>query len=499
MKKGKIATILTAIALTCCCFMTSCTSLYELAPDSYADWDGNYIYYANSRSKTTGQESEYLIESLEKDGKVYTVNDVQDFAYKGDDVYLCLQMVYSVPEQNWYEYTTCFACYDIQEQTSEVLFWETDELSVDSIYTMREDYLILNMGDSHYNARLVRMKYNGEILSENDNWVLDYKQVGNYLVDWRNDAFVYTTLENEEPITMFSFAGDFRDYEVEYYKDANNEGFLFEFKNQSYENSGLYFYDIVGKELHEFVTYDSGVEYFRNGAYVLVGKPKHVTYENTEVFLDGAFIFIIPKAEQVTNHYYGTVECKLYKFDFTLEDATLQLVYDFSEKYAQKSFDNYYVFDDGTLYFEADELIIREGGCQGKSGTEDSYYFLNPAKGELNETKELNYSEIADRTSNTTVQTARKIGAVCGDYVYYIIAEEYGGWGRRYAYTLYRCEMETGKEEVMQFWADECDFERGEYRITTDDGDIYFRYAPKSWKYYYDDDFERAQFIVKNY
>ncbi len=495
MKKRKVSLILTAIILSTCCFMTSCTSLYELAPSSYADWDGNYIYYANTRSKTTGQENTYLIETLQKDGKEYTVDFTNDFAYKGDDVYLCLQMTYSVPEQNWYEYTTCFACYDIKEQKSEVLFWETEDLSVDSIYKMTNDYLILNMYDSNYNRCLVRMKYDGEIISENDNWVLGYQEVGDYLVDWRDDTFVYTTFENESPITMFAFNGDFYDYEVEYYKDENNEGFWFGIRNQSNENSGLYFYDIVERELYELIAYNSGVEYVRNENYLLVGKPKNVTYQNTYVSMD----FIIPKAEQITSHYYGTVECKFYTFDVTAEDVRLQLIYDFSKEYAQKDFAHYYVFDDGTLYFEADELIIREGGCKGKSGVEYYYYVLNPATGELKESKELTYSEIADRTSNTTEQAARKIGAVCGDYVYYIIAEGYGGWGRRYAYTLYRCDMKTDKEEVMQFWADECDFERGEYKITTDDGDIYFRYAPKSWKYYYGDTFERAQFIVRSY
>ncbi|MBE5739617.1 MAG: hypothetical protein E7349_02035 [Clostridiales bacterium] len=495
MKKRNISVILTIIILLTCCFMTSCTSLYDLAPDSYADWDGNYIYYANSRSKTTGQESEYLIESLQNDSKEYAVDYVQDFAYKDDNVYLCLRMSFEMPEQSWYEYKTCFACYDIKEQTSEVLFWETEDLSVDSIYKMTADYLILNMYDSNYNRRLVRMKYDGEILSEDDNWMLGYKEAGDYLVDWQDGAFVYTALEQEEPVAMFAFAGDFRDYDVQYYKDVNNEGFWFAIKNQNNEYSGLYFYEIVDKQLFELVAYDSGVEYIRNEKYLLVGTPKNVKYENTYVTMD----IFWPKAEQITSYYYGTVVCKLYTFDLSEEGVSLQLVYDFTREHAQESFANYYLFDDGTLYFEADELVIREGGCQGKSGTNEYYYFLNPNTGELQETKELTYAEVAERSSNTQEEVSRKIGAKCGDYAYYIIAESYGGWGRRYAYTLYRCNMETDEEEVMQFWADECDFERGEYKITTDDGDIYFRYSPKSWQYYYDDTFERPQFIVRNY
>ncbi len=494
MKKIKIATILTAVVLTCCCFMTSCTSLYELAPDSYADWDGNYIYYANSRSKTTGQESEYLIESLQKDGKEYTVEYVQDFAYKGDDVYLCLQMSFSIPEQAWYEYITCFAAYDIKEQTSKVLFWGTEDCKVDSIYKMTDDYVILTTFNN-YQRNLIRLSYDGEVLSEDDNWVDDYKDVGKYLVDWRDGAFVYRTADNEEVTTMFEFDGSFRDYEVEYYKDINNEGFWFAIINQSNEYSGLYFYDIVDKQLFELVAYDSGVEYVRNENYLLVGTPKNVSYQNTYIITENFF----PKAEQITSYYYGTVACKLYTFNPSAEDVSLQLVYDFTQEHEQKDFAEYYVFDDGTLYFEADELIIREGGCKGKSGKEYSYYLLNPEIGELQKIKELNADEIAERTSSETARTARKIGAVCGDYIYYIVAEGYGGWGRRYAYTLYRYDTKTNTEVVMQFWADECDFKRGEYKITTDDGDIYFRYAPKSWKYYYDDTFERPQFIVKGY
>jgi hypothetical protein len=375
-----------------------------------------------------------------------------------------------------------------------VLLWGDEDCRVDSIYKMTEDYVILNTLNK-YERNLIRLSYNGEVLSEDDNWVANYRDAGEYLVDWRNGAFVYTAWENEEPITLFEFNDSFRDYEVEYYKDVNNEGFWFAIKNNASEYSGLYFYDIVDKQLFELVAYDSGVEYVRNGNYLLVGTPKNVSYQNTYVVTENFF----PKAKQITSYYYGTVACKLYTFDASAENISLQLVYDFTQEHEQKDFVEYYIFDDGTLYFEAKELIIREGGCKGKSGVEYYYYALNPAMGELKETKSLTDSEIADRASNTTAQAAQKVGAKCGDYIYYIIAEEYGGWGRRYAYTLYRRNMETDKEEVMQFWADQCDFEHGEYKITTDDGDIYFRYSPKSWKYYYGDNFARSQFIVRNY
>ena len=493
MKKRKIATILTAVALTCCCFMTSCTSLYDLAPASYAEWDGNYIYYANSRSKTTGQDDEYLIETLQYEDAEYSVYDVLDFAYKGDEVYLCLRMYITTQQAYQYDYKTCLAKYDIKDRTSQVLYWETDRMSVEGIYKMTDDYLILSTY-SDYERQLIRLSYDGEILSEDDNWVAYYKEAGNYLVDYRQGKFIYTTLENEAPIEMFEFDYTFNDYQVEYYKDANNEGFCFSIISKA-EESGLYFYDIVEKELHELIRYDSGVEFIRDGNYILVGKPKNVTYQNTHVTMG----VLIPKAYEITCYYYGIVECRMFAFDTTGEDLALRLVYDFTTDHIRKDFSDFYVLDDGMLYFEANELIIREGGCNGKSGEEYYYYFLNPTTGELKQTKSLSYSELMDRTTSSEEETARELGAVCGGYVYYIIEERYGGWFVRYAYTLYRCEMKTGKTVVMQFWADACDFDQGEYTINTDEGDVHVRYAPKAWKYYQNLEFERAQFIVRGY
>ena len=107
-EKSKIVSLLLAI---CFLGMTSCQSLYDIAPKSYGEWDGNYIYCGNVRCKTTGEEDDYLIETLEKDGVAYTVMETTDCLYEGDDIYMCLQLQQSDDEET---YTSCLARYDIK-------------------------------------------------------------------------------------------------------------------------------------------------------------------------------------------------------------------------------------------------------------------------------------------------------------------------------------------------------------------------------------------------
>lgn len=54
------------------------TTVEDLTPDpsAYCEWDGNYIYRGNMRAKTTGEDVELLLSSVEINGEIYDIGAV---------------------------------------------------------------------------------------------------------------------------------------------------------------------------------------------------------------------------------------------------------------------------------------------------------------------------------------------------------------------------------------------------------------------------------------
>jgi len=83
MKKIKVSNLfkcIFAVALVlivlpgCDCI----TTVEDLTPDpsEYCEWDGNYIYRGNMRAKTTGEDVELLLSSVEINGEIYDIGAV---------------------------------------------------------------------------------------------------------------------------------------------------------------------------------------------------------------------------------------------------------------------------------------------------------------------------------------------------------------------------------------------------------------------------------------
>ena len=107
----------------------------------------------------------------------------------------------------------------------------------------------------------------------------------------------------------------------------------------------------------------------------------------------------------------------------------------------------------------------------------------------------------AERETGEVLSCKRspKKGRVFDVYVYYIGWQTYGGIGTREAYTLYRFNMQTQTEEVMQFWSSELIYnaEEYEYIYSTDDWSIRLRHSLKMWLDYNED--YGNNFIVRDY
>lgn len=71
--------------------LTSCRTYNSLIPN-LASWEGNYIYYANKCSKTTGDEETTLFDTVEYLGITYNITDISNHSYINDRLYFACSL-----------------------------------------------------------------------------------------------------------------------------------------------------------------------------------------------------------------------------------------------------------------------------------------------------------------------------------------------------------------------------------------------------------------------
>ena len=47
---------------------SGCEQVSDFIPEAYGEWDGNYVYRENYRSKTTGEDGEVLVSEVVDEG-----------------------------------------------------------------------------------------------------------------------------------------------------------------------------------------------------------------------------------------------------------------------------------------------------------------------------------------------------------------------------------------------------------------------------------------------
>ncbi len=157
MKKSKFLSIVLAGLMTSTVLanLTACQEpapggtnidFEDLVPETYGEWDGNYIYRGNVKSKTTGEDAQYLVQSVEINGVAHQVLYCSDYDVANDTLYLTL----SLSDEN---YSTCLVSYDVCAQEQMLVFHKFRDEK-----TVATDYFEYEM---HYVEQVFE---NGEIL-----------------------------------------------------------------------------------------------------------------------------------------------------------------------------------------------------------------------------------------------------------------------------------------------------------------------------------------------
>ncbi len=460
-----------ALLLVGCIVFAGCQSFDDLIPEEYGEWDNHYIYRGNVRSKTTGEDWEYLVTEVETDAHIYTVQSCADYAISGDDIYMCLTLACVGQEVL---YSNAVVKYNVQNKTQETLcvYEELPNQAEGagtavsyypySIECLTEEGLLMH-------GRKESITYGEDGMpSENTSQTLHYLMdfegsviedaAFNYSLYARaNDTYWWNTEWQDNEWSLYYIAWGMQQpvfvckkNTVEYiYKETFVEkngavGFLISTLEKGESGvSGklltkLEFYNLKTNALttvYEGTKYVEGIEipqdeYFVSYDYLTV------EYE----YRDG--LFSPKKKESVAT----PTNCVLHQIVYSEQGVEVKAVYEFGEK---KNFTDIRAVAGGKVLAHGVWYEDARGCAFG--GMQQEYCEVDLSSGKLKDMDKDKFDALEDEYFGIY---ARQTGKTCGGYIYYLQQEKLSGGFQSvsYAYLLQRYNTKSEKTDVMQLW-----------------------------------------------
>lgn len=462
MKKTSLAWIAT-ISAALLAFAGCDFSHY--VPEEFGTWENNYIYRGNVRSKTTGEDWQYLVNEVSAESGNYSVLSCEDYAILGDDIYLCLRLDDKATAES--ENLSSIIQYDVKDKTQTTIIVDSISVSGDwggqsgvwtyepySIERAFEDRLIVygrrmfkvDGADFQSDSVYYTIDLNGNFISAEVFSPNEYAKVSDdYFTTVKTDengvtSLYYITWGMTEEEYVCALEGITK---REFVDKGDVKGFLFtkEYKDESdkapVDCMKLSFFDITNNE--EVELYDGEKYGFTwNGLpsyeYFVTSERKQITYTAKNDFFESA--------KEVSQEVWQN--CVLYKVEYAKSGVTVNKLYTFEE---DKSI--------GLLGVKEGKLHVgvtwyeNARGCSG-GGSKNATYALDISSKvfeKVSAREALNYSDF-------NAYYARMNGAKCGNYTYYLDKQAYGislNDYQNYAYMLQRYDGE--KTETMQIWS----------------------------------------------
>ncbi len=474
--------------------VSACQSMEDIVPEKYGEWDGNYIYRGNGRAKTTAEDYEQLVQSVELFGESYTVLDCVDFEIKDDDMYLILKCDYSDILEDIY----CLVKYDIKNKTQTLLTHDTTfplenaefyyrPIEIAGVYedcvllqanVIKNEYLqpnIINWENGWYKVDLNH--FSEEAVEEDfSNYVWASKE---YLIAEKYNSsthkyeLYYRKGHFSEAVCISDVLGDSENWSYTYVEKNRMKGLVikkFGDYNKIYGCSFLISISFFNLETQELTSCEVG-------AYATwVGEMDYLKIYNLKTIEYYEMLFEKKKGDVEYNN-------EIKKVVYAEDGIRLEPLCDLNENC---KYDIYALTGDKFVYREAWYESWR--GC--KFGGEEYKYYEQDLK--TNERREIEYEEMLDLEDKYAVIYELEKGITFGDYIYFLHEETiYNGLMAKsgLAYMLKRYNIKTQEIEVMQLWyGDPRDSQRHEYEKFS--GALWFTCG-------YEYDF--YEFAVRNY
>lgn len=507
MKKSVIATMLASV-LTFGVLGTGCqihNSFDSLVPDTYGAWENHYIYRGNVRSKTTGEESTYLVTEVSADKETYTVESCLDSDILGDDLYLCLSL--SEPESNGLETKYALVYYNIKDKTQETLMLDytyQDEgatytfhpYSIDTmhgdgqivLYGQREEVTVDNNGQEKTEYTATYFTFSRETMSGYETpfmWEGYMRNGGYYFTKTIADeeaqtASVYYGMWGmQEPVFMASVDGsDGKRTETEFVEKNGARGFLlttYSSKNNMYGTQEdclqrISFYNLTTATLTTLFEGDDFVDWVNvpDNEYFLTYAYDTVTYTQKNSLFESA------------QTYTTTVKqnCILRQIVYSANGAELKTAYEFDNGVSVNNIQG--IEKDGCLYASVE--WYENAGILNKGGYKSQRSKMDLSVGKMTETDSEEWATSSARCYGSYALYNKP---TCEGYAYYVesVALTTVNNSTSYAYRLKRFDSNTKKTDVMQLW-------KG---IGTQEGE---KYSAMMWR---DNGGDYSKFVVRNY
>ena len=455
-------------------FVSACQYMKDIIPETYGEWEQNYLYRGNARTKTTGEDYEQLVTTVEYDGKIYNAQHCVDSKIKGDDIYMILAcqevgtyvhtMVYyrrswAASKEKFY----CLVVYNIRKKTQKVLTAEQIIMREDKEYFYRptdiegvfDDRIVLRAYieetekiDEYYQTYEMdwyTVDFEGTLMEPS----IEYTSTWEWVSDEYLVAEIYNRQENmyelyyrtsaySDPILVQkkTTSGDWT------YVERNGiKGFLIQdkyYKNTPNKKSWavrcIKFYNFATNTMSEPVSIGKYADFYGDYSYIKTYEYKTIEYYET---------WIEKKSTTVeTNH-------ALYRLIYDESGVHLEEFLTLTDEHC------YYIYGiQGNKILYRDLWYQNPRGCSF-GGSEYVYCERDLSSGKITEIDEDRITAMEDEYSAVYEQEK---GIAVGDYIYFLHEEEiYEGLmvGNSLAYMLMRSNVKTNELEVMQVWHSE--------------------------------------------
>ncbi|HHU80652.1 MAG TPA: hypothetical protein GXZ35_04895 [Acholeplasmataceae bacterium] len=442
--------------------LTGCMKEYEdMVPsdEELAEWDGNYIYRGNIRTKTTGEDTETLVNEIEYEGKTYNIVEVIDYHYLNNEIYMIAKL--SIRNESNEIVSTVLYKYSPKEKEVEVIYLSNN---LQSFFYVTSDYLVLRKQNPQVDGFVKINLFNNEatdIPGAYNFWLLE-----DYLILNTGGYLKYTKLDDIE-FRSITKTLDYN-YSLKIF-ESNGRKYLRILMSQFIAPfvfiNGLDYFDLENDILYNaWSIHEQKSLKMIGDTYFVVGDTKGYDYVSSITSFNSRRKVILTE--------YLITNSNLYQVGFDNISIDVKEIYTFDQ---DTDFTTGYIRDDGKIVFSAE--WVKKGSQLFPGGVKSQTYLFDPNTKKLTIYKEpqieFSYNELDS-------------GIEGGDYIYYFKVKRYGGMiVSSSAYYLYRYNKCTKEIDLMQFFA----FERGSIKGT--------RYSEIFW----DDDFRfvNDEFIILDY
>ena len=477
MRKSVFATVLAGV-LTFVVLGTGCqihNSFDSLVPDEYGGWENHYIYHGNVRSKTTGDDGEYLVKSVTADGKTYTVQSCIDSDSLGDDLYLCLTL--SDPESNGLVTKYALVCYNVKDKTQETVMmdysyqdeegvtYEYHPYTVERIYDTAEIILqgqrvrtaIDENGEERYGYASAYFKINRNLTAfqEIDFAWNGYTRVSeDYFTatiadtDTQTASVYYGAWDMTEPILVATVdnSGATRT-ETKFVEKDEAKGFLLTtytskenaFGTQEDCLQKISFYNLDTGELTTIFEGNDFVDWVKvpNSEYFLTYTYDTVTYTQKSSLFESAQTYTATMKQ----------DCVLYQIVYSANGVEVKTAYDFDDGVSVNNMQG--IDKDGCLYASVERY--ENAGLLNKGGYKSQRSKIHLSDGKMTK---LDSEEWSESSALCYGSYALNNMPTYDGYAYYVesVALTTVYENTTYAYRLQRYNSKNKETDVMQLW-----------------------------------------------